>query len=1090
MRRLLKPFALALGLFASVTLIQSCVADRAIGANPLQLNSATASILPAIRISEFHYDNPGTDAGEAIEISGPAGSSVSGWQLVLYNGASTVRASYNTLNLTGTFPSTCGSRGVLVFSYPSNGIQNGSSSATAFDPDGIALVSPTGVVEFLSYEGSFLAASGPAAGMTSLDIGVRELGAAPEPSTAPFFSLARSGSDVWSGPAASTFGSCNDAGEPPTPVVVTSVVVTPTSGTVTVGGTFGFSAEARDASNNPVSGVTFTWSSTAISIATVSASGVATGVAQGDAGIVATTPNGKFGSATLRVDPVTPPPPVRFSEIHYDNGGTDANEAIEVEGPAGTDLTGWNIVLYNGTTDQTSSTYHSVYETLALSGVIAARTACSTRGVLVFSALGLQNGGGDTAPLVPDGLALVDGSGQVIEFLSYEGSFTAANGAAAGMTSKDIGVFEPSNASASQSLQRAADGTTWSGPSASSFGRCTIEGPTPPPNGISFSGRSLTNGDPALPVGYEDQLFATLRDGATNQIVVTTWTWTSETPELASIDANGVMHGLAAGTAVFRATAADGTTATYPFPIEVLQESNAAYQNHAEFGEPTDADNSDDYIVRHREFVSSYNRNRGSPNWVAYNLEQSHFGVGPSDRCDCFTHDPLLPASFPKLTTADYTGAGGFLGLTSPETLDRGHMARSSDRMTHTLDNANTYLLSNIVPQFGDLNQGPWNNFEQYLHDIAAAGAKELFIITGPAGNAGTLKNEGKIVMPTHTWKVAVIMDRDKGLSDVHSAANLEVLAVIMPNVDPRTVDIRNVDWHTYLTTVDAVEALSGYDILALLDDQIEIAVESNTKPPVAAINGPFTGNEGSSISMSGAGSSDPDGDALTYAWSFGDGATASGATTSHTYAQNGNYTVTLTVTDARGLISTTTTTAAVSNVAPTIAFSAATILPGESYSASGSFADPGDDSWSGVVNYGDGSAAETLALSGMTFALAHTYATAGSFTVSVAINDGSVTTTRTATVTVDSWTTGVDKLDLMVAGLGMPRGTTNSLASKLDAARRQIERDQNGSPANVLEAFVNELQALVTSGRLSSSDAAPVFAYAQRIVASLTAPR
>jgi hypothetical protein len=41
-----------------------------------------------------------------------------------------------------------------------------------------------------------------------------------------------------------------------------------------------------------------------------------------------------------------------------------------------------------------------------------------------------------------------------------------------------------------------------------------------------------------------------------------------------------------------------------------------------------------------------------------------------------------------------------------------------------------------------------------------------------------------------------------------------------------------------------------------------------------------------------------------------------------------------------------------------------------------------------------------------------------------------------------------------------------------------------------VLEAFVNELQALVTSGRLSSSDAAPVFAYAQRIVASLTAPR
>ena len=76
---------------------------------------------------------------------------------------------------------------------------------------------------------------------------------------------------------------------------------------------------------------------------------------------------------------------------------------------------------------------------------------------------------------------------------------------------------------------------------------------------------------------------------------------------------------------------------------------------------------------------------------------------------------------------------------------------------------------------------------------------------------------------------------------------------------------------------MDAVEALSGYDLLALLPDDIEAAVESGTKPPVAAINGPFTGSEGSAIAMSAAGSADPDGDALTYLWSFGDGGTANG---------------------------------------------------------------------------------------------------------------------------------------------------------------------------------------------------------------------
>lgn len=40
--------------------------------------------------------------------------------------------------------------------------------------------------------------------------------------------------------------------------------------------------------------------------------------------------------------------PVFINEIHYDNSGTDSGEPIEIAGPAGTDLTGWSVVLYNG----------------------------------------------------------------------------------------------------------------------------------------------------------------------------------------------------------------------------------------------------------------------------------------------------------------------------------------------------------------------------------------------------------------------------------------------------------------------------------------------------------------------------------------------------------------------------------------------------------------------------------------------------------------------------------------------------------------------------------------------------------------------
>jgi predicted small lipoprotein YifL len=61
----------------------------------------------------------------------------------------------------------------------------------------------------------------------------------------------------------------------------------------------------------------------------------------------------------------TAAPPVRLSEIHYDNTGTDAGEAIEISAPAGTDLTGWSVVLYNGNGG-------AVYTpTTTLSGIVA-----------------------------------------------------------------------------------------------------------------------------------------------------------------------------------------------------------------------------------------------------------------------------------------------------------------------------------------------------------------------------------------------------------------------------------------------------------------------------------------------------------------------------------------------------------------------------------------------------------------------------------------------------------------------------------------------------------------------------------------------
>src|SRR5215207_50997 len=155
----------------------------------------TAAALPSVYLSELHYDNVGTDADERIEINAPAGTDLTGWQVVLYNGSN--GAVYNTRTLAETVLATCGDRGVVVLTYPVDGIQNGA-------PDGIALVNSGGtLVEFLSYEGTMTGIGGPANGVLSTDIGVSEPGAPVGQS------LQRSSSDVWTGPVAHTFGACN-----------------------------------------------------------------------------------------------------------------------------------------------------------------------------------------------------------------------------------------------------------------------------------------------------------------------------------------------------------------------------------------------------------------------------------------------------------------------------------------------------------------------------------------------------------------------------------------------------------------------------------------------------------------------------------------------------------------------------------------------------------------------------------------------------------------------------------------------------------------------------------------------------------------
>jgi len=146
-------------------------ARPAAGVVNISVYDASSSPSGAVFLSEFHYDNTGTDTGEFIEVSGNAGTSINGYAVVLYNGNG--GTAYNEIPLSGTLTDGGNGCGTFLINLPPNGIQNGS-------PDGVALIDASGaVLEFLSYEGTFVATDGPAAGVMSVDIDVEEMSSSP-----------------------------------------------------------------------------------------------------------------------------------------------------------------------------------------------------------------------------------------------------------------------------------------------------------------------------------------------------------------------------------------------------------------------------------------------------------------------------------------------------------------------------------------------------------------------------------------------------------------------------------------------------------------------------------------------------------------------------------------------------------------------------------------------------------------------------------------------------------------------------------------------------------------------------------------------
>ncbi len=186
---------------------------------------------------------------------------------------------------------------------------------------------------------------------------------------------------------------------------------------------------------------------------------------------------------------------------------------------------------------------------------------------------------------------------------------------------------------------------------------------------------------------------------------------------------------------------------------------------------------------------------------------------------------------------------------------------------------------------------------------------------------------------------------------------------------------------------ISAVAQLPGINLEGEKSDGILVSLLTRFFPPVALISeSSGFGFQGKPICFDGSESYSPNGDITRYIWSFGDGTIGFGETLYHTYTKKGNYTVTLTITDAYN--QTDTTSIQVIVVKPNHLPCAIIYTPlmhatvGENITFDGSLSyDPDGTITAWMWDFGDGSQASGEKIM-------HRYTTPGNYTVTLTVTD------------------------------------------------------------------------------------------------------
>ena len=341
---------------------------------------------------------------------------------------------------------------------------------------------------------------------------------------------------------------------------VATVAVSPPTSTVSIGAQVPLQAVVQDASGNTITDADVIWSVQNPSIATISNTGVVTGVALGSTQVAASA-GGKSGIGTITVEK-TPVSTVVVTPPHVDATPGVQRQLIAIAYDAAQNtLTGRTV---------TWSTSNADVATVDVNGTVTGKspgTATITaisEGKSGAATITVSQGAVATVAVTPSPLAMTVGQTTQLTAILKDAVGGVLNGRTVSWSSSNSAV---ANVTAQGLVTAVAPGSaTITATSEGKSGTASVTITT-----VAVGSVTIQPQGPSVVVGTTAQLSATVRDANGNVVTDRAVAWSSSNPAVATVSQSGVVTAAALGVTTITATSEgkSGTTAVTVIPLPI-----------------------------------------------------------------------------------------------------------------------------------------------------------------------------------------------------------------------------------------------------------------------------------------------------------------------------------------------------------------------------------------------------------------------------------------------------------------------------------------------------------------------------------------